>query len=123
MLALARAVPRLVFQAAQQLILYPHFPAAGRFGGADADLLIDDLLIEVKAIRHLRLKGEYLQPLTGYLVLDRLAGVHGSTLPVRRLGVDSARHGVLQVLNILDVFRPGLLAQLVTWFDDSLPER
>ncbi len=55
---------------------------SGRFGGADADLLIDDPLIEVKVIRHLRLKGEYLQPLTGYLVLDRLAGVHGSTLPV-----------------------------------------
>lgn len=120
-LALAQAVPAGMFQASQQLVLNPRFPAAGRFGGADADLLIDDLLIEVKATKHLHLEGSYLQQLTGYLVLDRLAGIQGSTLPVRRLGVYYARHGVLQVMNVRDIFRPGLLPQLVTWFEDSLP--
>ncbi|MEF2278364.1 hypothetical protein V3W47_08620 [Deinococcus sp. YIM 134068] len=120
-LALVRAVPLEAFRAEQQLILNPHFPAAGRFGGADADLLVDDILIEVKATRHLRLRGEYLQQLSAYLVLDRLAGIRGSDLPVRRLGVYYARHGVLHVLPVRDAFRPGLLPQLVTWFDESLP--
>jgi len=40
---------------------------------------------------------------------------------VRRLGVYYARHGVLQVMNVRDIFRSGLLPQLVTWFEDSLP--
>lgn len=120
-LALIQAVPRGLFQAQTQLILNPGFPAAGRFGGADADVLLDDLLIEVKATRHLRLKGEYLQQLTGYLVLDRLAGTVGSTVPLRRLGVYYARHGVLQVFPVKDAYRPGLLPQLVSWFDESLP--
>ncbi|GAA5533978.1 hypothetical protein [Deinococcus aluminii] len=120
-LALAQNVPQEAFRAGEQLILNPRFPAAGRFGGADADLLIDDLLIEVKATKHLHLEGSYLQQLTGYLVLDRLAGTQGSTLPIRRLGVYYARHGVLQVMPVRDLFRPGLLPQLVSWFDDSLP--
>ncbi len=121
-LALVRAVPREAFRANRQLLLNPHFPAAGRFGGADADLLIDDLLIEVKATRHLRLDSSYLQQLTAYLVLDRLAGTVGSDLPIRRLGVYYARHGVLQILPVREVFRPGFLPRLVTWFDESLPE-
>lgn len=120
-LALIQAVPGEVFQAERQLLLNPHFSAAGRFGGADADLLIDDLLIEVKATRHLHLDGSYLQQLTGYLVLDRLAGTVGSDLPIRRLGVYYARHGTLQILKVREVFRPGFLPQLVTWFDESLP--
>ena len=122
-LALIRAVPREVFQAHEQLILNPHFPAAGRFGGADADVLLDDLLIEVKATRHLKLDGEYLQQLTGYLILDRLGGTGGSALPIRRLGVYYARHGVLQVMPVKHLYRPGLLPQLVGWFDESLPKR
>ena len=63
-LTLIQAVPQDAFQTHAQLILNPHFPAAGRFGGADADVLLDDLLIEVKATKHLQLHGSYLQQLT-----------------------------------------------------------
>ncbi|MBB5293554.1 hypothetical protein [Deinococcus metallilatus] len=38
---------------------------------------------------------------------------------MRHLGVYYARHGVLQVMPMRDLFRSGLL--LVSWFDDSLP--
>ena len=122
-LTLIQAVPQDAFQAHAQLILNPHFRAAGRFGGADADVLLDDLLIEVKATKHLQLDGSYLQQLTGYLILDRLGGTVGSALPIRRLGVYYARHGVLQVMPVKDLYRPGLLPQLVSWFDESLPKR
>lgn len=120
-LNLARAVPVELFRAERQLLLNPQFRAARRFGGADADLMLDDLLIEVKATKHLSLDGTYLQQLTGYLVLDRLSGTVGSEGPIHRLGVYFARHGVLQVIPVQDAYRPGLLPQLVSWFDDSLP--
>ncbi|GGR17932.1 hypothetical protein GCM10008957_33360 [Deinococcus ruber] len=110
------------FHASEQLLLNPTFPASGRFGGADADLIIDDLLIEIKATQHLRLTATYLNQLTSYLVLDRLAGTTGSGLPIRRLGVYYARHGLLQTFAVRELFRPGLLPQLVTWFDESLPQ-
>lgn len=121
--AMIQAVPPATFQAESQLLLNPHFAAARRFGGADADLLLDDLLVEVKATRHLTLEAAYVQQLTAYLVLDRLGGMSGSDRPVRRLGVYYARHGVLHLMPVHEVFRAGLLPQLVTWFDDSLPQR
>ncbi len=120
-LNLALAVPPELFRAKRQLLLNPQFRAARRFGGADADLMVDDLLIEVKATKHLSLDGTYLQQLTGYLVLDRLAGTVGSEEKIRQLGVYFARHGVLQVIPVQDAYRPGMLPQLVSWFDDSLP--
>lgn len=120
-LNLAQAVPVELFRAERQLLLNPQFRAARRFGGADADLLLDDLLIEVKATKHLRLDGTYLQQLTGYLVLDRLAGTVGSESPIHRLGVYFARHGVMQVIPVRDAYRPEMLPQLVPWFHDRLP--
>ncbi len=120
-LHLAHAVPLEHFRAERQLLLNPQFRAARRVGGTDADLMLDDLLLRVNTTRHLSLDGLDLQQLTGHLVLDRLGGTVGSAGPIGRLGVYSARYGALQVVAIRAAYRPGLLPQLVSWFDDSLP--
>lgn len=113
-LALIRAVPLQAFAAQRQLVVGPLFRAARRVGGADADLLLDDALIEVKATKDLRLDRRSLQQLAAYLVLERLGGIPGSSEPVRRLGVYFARHGALHVLEVREAFVPGGLPRLVT---------
>lgn len=119
-LALLEAVPPTLFQAQRQVVIGPTFSAAERIGGADADLLLDQRLVEVKATRHLTLQSSYVQQLVTYLVLERLGGITGSREPVRELAVYFARYGLMQVFHIRELFRPGGLPLLVGWFDQSL---
>ena len=120
-LHLLQVVPADLFKAERQMVIGPRFKAAGRVGGADADLLLDDLLIDAKATKALILRGAYLQQLVGDLVLERLGGILRSNEPIRRLGVYYARHGILQTWTVKDLFKPGGLPRLVSWFDESLP--
>ncbi|WP_412030558.1 hypothetical protein [Deinococcus yunweiensis] len=122
LLDLAAAVPLEAFQAQERLLLNPLFPAGGRVFGADADLVVDDLLIDVKTTLKLSLRGEYVQQLCGYLALERLSGlVGGGDAPIRRVGLYFARHGVLHVWPVKTLFQPGALPKLVSWLDDNWP--
>ncbi|RTR26352.1 hypothetical protein [Deinococcus radiophilus] len=122
-LGLIQAVPLERFRPERHLIAGPLFAAAGRVGGADADLLIDDTLIEVKATRKPSVELQHLRQLVGYLVLERLGGIDHAEVPVRRVGFYYARYGVLHTWTVPELFRPGTLPRLVGWFDDSLPSR
>ena len=68
----------------------PHFAGSAAIGGADADLIIDNQLIEVKTIVKTTLRREWVWQLIGYLLLgwDDAHQISG-------LGVYSSRHGVL----------------------------
>lgn len=120
LLNLAATVPLESFRAERRLLLNPLFGAGARVGGADADLLIDGTLIDVKTSLHLKARSEYLQQLSGYLALARLGGVHGAGAePIERLGVYFARHGLLHVWTLEDLYAPGQLDALTAWFDQD----
>lgn len=51
-------------------ILNPTFTGSGDVGGADADLIVDGCLIEVKTAISPSLKGEWIHQLLGYVLLD-----------------------------------------------------
>lgn len=120
LLNLAAIVPFESFRAERRLLLNPLFGAGARVGGADADLLIDGTLIDVKTSLHLKVRGEYLQQLSGYLALARLGGVHSAGgEPIERLGVYFARHGLLHVWTLEDLYASGQLDAMTAWFDQD----
>lgn len=120
LLKLAELIPFAEFRAKERLILNPHFHHGHRVFGADGDLLIDDLLVDVKVAQENKLRGEYLQQLTGYLALERLGGIVGAGgQPIRRLGIYFARHGILQTWAVAEIYKPGALPPLVTWLDEQ----
>lgn len=120
-LNLIQVVPTEAFRCQQQVMLNPSFHAAGRVGGADADVLIDQRLIDLKATKNLTLKAAYLQQLTGYLVLERLKGIPGTKQKIQSFGLYYARHGVLQEFQVADLFESSDLQELVYWFDRAWP--
>lgn len=66
-------------------------------GGADADIILDDTLIDIKVTKHLKLEREYLNQLIGYYILALVGGInneHKGTL-IKKVGVYFARHGIL----------------------------
>lgn len=70
---LYEAIPEGEFVTENKVLLNPTFGNASRLvGGADADLIIDDTLIDIKTVKSSRLKRHDWRQLIGYLVLANL---------------------------------------------------
>lgn len=68
----------------------PHFAGSAAIGGADADLIIDNQLIDIKTTIKKTLRREWMWQLIGYLLLD-----WDDAHEISGLGLYSSRHGVL----------------------------
>jgi len=101
-------------------LLNPTFgeKASDLVGGADADLVIDHLLIDVKTVKESRLERKYINQLIGYYALYKIAGIDG--LPrgheIKRLGVYFSRHGCLQAFSVEDVIDQHKFPAFLRWF-------
>ncbi len=89
-------------------ILNPTFLGSAYMGGADADLVVNGCLIDIKTSTFPQIKAEYLHQLAGYLLLD-----FDDKLHIDAVGIYMARQGVLFTWPI-----PDFLCQLTG--DDSI---
>jgi hypothetical protein len=66
-------------------------------GGADADLLLDDTLIDIKTTSNLQLRADDWRQLLGYAALNAHFPIGSGSDPVtiRNIGIYFARHGLL----------------------------
>jgi len=71
-------------------ILNPTFAGSLDIGGADADLVVDGCLIDIKASVSPQIKAEYLYQLAGYLLLD-----YDDQLHMNAVAIYMARQGML----------------------------
>lgn len=72
--SLYRAIPKDKFLSASNVLLNPTFgPASFLVGGADADIILDRTLIDVKTTKYLRLSVKDWRQLVGYAVLSNLS--------------------------------------------------
>ena len=94
---LVRATPLESFTAKETCLLNPDFGAGStRIGGADADLLLDETLIDVKTTINLQLRVENWRQLIAYAALNEHFPMGGGyePRPIRTIGVYFARHGL-----------------------------
>ena len=89
-------------------------------GGADADLILDDILIEIKVTKKLELRREYFNQLIGYYLLSLVGGVNGNTdiKPIKRIGVYFARHGYLWQIPLSEIAPQKTFDEFLVWFAD-----
>lgn len=87
------------------LALNPTFGEGSHLvGGGDADIVVDDLLIEIKTLKESKLSAETLRQLVGYAVLANAFGVDDCPgTRIRRLGVLFARSGELVCFDLDEV--------------------
>jgi hypothetical protein len=71
-------------------VLNPTFAGSGDVGGADADLVVDGCLIDIKTSIAPQLKADYLYQLAGYLLLD-----YDDQLHINAVGIYMARQAIL----------------------------
>lgn len=112
-------VPREKFRGRSQCFLNPIFDLASHLvQGADADLIIDDCLIDIKTTKYLRFKTADLHQIVGYYILCLLSG-RSAKRPlgeIRRVGIYFSRHAFLHTLEIEKIIETAAMPQLVKGF-------
>lgn len=101
----------------QKIRLNPTFGNASRLvGGADADLIIDKMLIDIKVTKNLKFTQDMYNQLIGYYVLSQIMD---KPIKITHVGIYFARHGVLHTISIKDIIRDVDFEKFVTWFKKS----
>lgn len=107
------------WQAHRVCLLNPTFGGASSLvGGADADLVLDDTLIDIKTTKYLELKRRDFDQLLGYYTLHTIAGV-GEIEPkikINKVAIYFSRHAYLHVFHIGDIISQVTFRPFVRWF-------
>lgn len=110
------------FKANKRCILNPTFGEASEFvGGADADMLIDDTLIELKTTKSLEFARPTFNQLIGYYLLYKVGGItvgkrRISNLRIGQIGMYSSRYAHLHRVSIKEVVNGRTLPPFLKWF-------
>jgi hypothetical protein len=122
---LVSLLPSNTFRAKRVCILNPTFGKASMLvGGADADFVIDDMLVEVKTTKQHELQRKHFNQLIGYYCLHQIGRIRGAPKDhkILRFGVYYSRFRYLWTLDVGDVidkkkfppFLKGFRRELVT---------
>jgi hypothetical protein len=121
--ALLAVLPLDQFRAKTACFLNPTFGDASiAIGGADADLIIDDLLLDIKVRKDGLIHTDDFHQLIGYYLLCQIGGLDGvhCTPTVERLGFYFARYGLLTAWPVAELVGTIPLADSTKWFRDRL---
>lgn len=115
MLVLVRAKD---FRSTKRCVVNPTFGSASALvGGADADLILDDTLIDIKTGKHLVFDREVFNQLLGYYLLSCMGGIDNcSRGAIKYLAVYYARYGVLHRVEIADFVVKNGMPAFLKWF-------
>jgi hypothetical protein len=115
---LVAAIPFDHFLSRSVCLLDPTFGSSRLVGGADVDLVLDEVMIDIKTTKFLQMKREYLDQLLGYYVLSRLGGVTGMPegQTINHLGIYFARHGYLYTFPVEHLASEATFLTFSSWF-------
>lgn len=95
------------FQPRNTCILNPTFHEASMLvGGADADLVIDDCLIDIKTVKDLLVKREWIHQLVGYYALGKIGRIGPERMEgenIKNVGIYFSRYGILELFSIKEL--------------------
>jgi len=113
-------VPWDLFASKRRCLLNPTFAVDSKFGafGADADLVLDDQLIDIKTVKEASFDREVFNQLVGYYTLHGIGGFRngGRHWKIKRLGVYFARHGRLVTIDVASVVNAKTFPAFLRWF-------
>lgn len=123
--ALLSAVDEKIFTGRTLCLINPTFGAASVLvGGADADLVIDDTIIDIKTTKKLALDRSYLDQLLGYYILHHIGGV-GKLNPkpmITKVALYFSRYGYLHVIQLSELINSTTFPEFVQWFQHRAAE-
>lgn len=115
---LINLVDKRLFISRKICLLNPTFGiASGLVGGADADMVLDDEIIDMKTTKFLKLKTQDFHQLIGYYILSLIGGIDGvdGFLKIKTISIYFCRHGIL-----LPIMAPSLNSSMIQISDANL---
>ena len=119
---LIRRVKPEIFATKNICLLNPTFGHASNLvGGADADLLIGDILVDIKTTKYLKFDRPMLHQLAGYYLLHKIGGIGDTSgrYKISKLGIYFSRHGKLFTFDVEDLIAEDSIPQFLNWFKDE----
>lgn len=106
----------------QAVNLNPTFGQWSRnIGGADADIIADDVLIDIKTTKNLEITDKFWHQLLGYAILDELNSRDEGTPPtINKVAIYFSRHGGFWAKDLTPLRKQPMWQQLVTYFEERL---
>lgn len=114
-------IPWDVFEPNERLYLNPTFGEASRaVGGADADVVVDDTIVDLKTIKRQRPKIKMFRQLVGYALFAQRFGLNreGEGVEVDRVAIYFSRAGELRTWPLSEVLEAGTEDAVVEYFLD-----
>lgn len=112
-----------MFKVEKFCVLNPVFPRAFyelNHLSSDADLIIDNTIIDFKVTQYLQFTYDFFLQLIGYYALTLINSkiIHGYYNPnlINKLGIYYARHGYLYVFRIFDIIEIEKVIPFLDWF-------
>lgn len=115
-----------VFRAVALCLLNPTFGEASHLvGGADADLVIDDTLIDIKTTKYLKLTRDYFLQIMGYYVLYTIGGIPEAPgqPTINKVGIYYSRYAELYSIDVDAVIGSEDLQPFIGWFKERASEK
>ncbi|MFP4411097.1 hypothetical protein [Coleofasciculus sp.] len=111
------------FRTSEPMLLNPTFGLASRMvRGADADIILGDLLIDIKTVKMLALTGDDFHQLLGYYALSKIDKIDYAPpeLEIRRIGIYFSRYGYLHVMPLEEVVDEAKFPLFLEWFEERM---
>jgi len=116
---LISAVNEKLFTAKNLCMINPTFGSASELvGGADADLVLDDTIIDIKTTKKLYLDRTAFDQVLGYYVLHHISGV-GELNPkptITKVAIYFSRYSYLYIIHLSEIIDPVTFPKFVRWF-------
>ncbi|MHA1401343.1 MAG: hypothetical protein ACTSQE_13425 [Candidatus Heimdallarchaeaceae archaeon] len=119
---LVKLIPIENFRAKDHCFLNPTFGEGSILvGGADADIIIDGALIDIKTTKKLEFKREYFDQLIGYYTLKQIGGIDRAKkdIQIKELGVYYSRYGEIIKFPVEEVIDEERFDSFAEWFKET----
>lgn len=115
---LIKVIPKNDFKADKFCALNPTFgKGSDLVGGGDADLIIDNTLIDLKTVKDLTFERKYLNQLIGYYILSEIGNSNvKEKIKIEKLGIYFSRYGILYKFDIKEILMDVDMPKFIKWF-------
>ena len=116
---LCSIIPMNLLSSEKVCLLNPVFGSSKLVGGADADLVLDDMLIDIKTTKYLKVTRDHINQILGYYILHRIGGIIDAPPDhqINTIGIYFSRHGYLHTWPITDFIDEASYPDLQQWFE------